>query len=102
MELIIDDLFQRRPEAAQMQKVLLYGGSAGGRATIVNCDFLQERLLAKGASAANVMCHTMTSWKAGNIPSEIAKGAIEQNGPTSYDLWVKGEVKTTISEVKDG
>merc|ERR1712048_1338168 len=85
-ELILEHIVDTIPAAKDAKRVLFTDNSAGGIGTIVNCDFLADKLVSLGVSA-EVSCAPKAGWF---VPGFTEDQDDPELPPRSFDDWKEG------------
>jgi hypothetical protein len=96
---IIHHILSNQPDSRQMTKILLTGSSAGGRSSIMNCDWLDQFMKIHkaelGMQEVEVSCAPVAGYM---LPGRTADHEDPKNVPTPWPQWSIGEVRTTEQE----
>jgi len=85
------------PAASQMERALLTGASAGGKGTMVNCDFMQS-FMSEAGSSARVSCAPIGGWFVPGFTEDHPNDPDAQ--PSTWADWSAGKA-TPVTHNED-
>jgi len=100
---LMHHVLSNQPGSRQITRIFLTGTSAGGRSSLMNCDWLQEFMNTYGPGLGmedvEVSCAPVAGWM---LPGLSADHEDPKAAPTPYPQWILGEVRTLQQESEFG